>query len=521
MAGGLYLIRLSPFHYYGGRSCDFEARWRRHLDLLLAGKHYNAYMQNVFNKHGTFDPEVLQELETLEEQTEAEQTWLEENFGSPGCLNLSGWAFGGSESGTIWVNDGEKTRKVDPSSIPKGWERGRLDFAPTRGHLWIHLGNRAKVIPPEEVSTYEGQGWALGFPPLMRGLIWLRSPETEERCRVRPEEVSKYVDEGWVLGLGSLPARYWIHRIREDETERRRVAEEQVPAYLKRGWSLGSAMPNVQCLLWVHRLDEDGSSLQRRILEEDVDFFLDSGWVLGQARFTEELVWIRRGLEEDWSYKRVPASTLPDWIQKGWERGFREHTEEHRERVREAWTEERRGAQRERILQSPIPQPDAEARKRAGEKLRGQRAGVPLSEEHRQALSEAQTARWERDGTHSDAVKRRIGEKARARYEANPEAWGHSEETRAKISELSRGRIWVNNGERNRFVPSEEADVLLASGWDPGRKGKKAPPEIQNIAISESKHGRVWVNNGSVTRMVQPDEASSLLASGEWVRGRA
>tara|TARA_R110000824_G_scaffold61864_6_gene164153 strand:+ start:3075 stop:3653 length:579 start_codon:yes stop_codon:yes gene_type:complete len=46
-------------------------------------------MQNVFNKHGRFEPEPLQEIEGLDEMTQAEAEWLAKNVGQPGCVNLS------------------------------------------------------------------------------------------------------------------------------------------------------------------------------------------------------------------------------------------------------------------------------------------------------------------------------------------------------------------------------------------------------------------------------------------------
>lgn len=87
--GGLYVIRLSDTHYYGGRTITFQGRWAYHYRALIEGRHSNAHFQSVFNQHKRFEPEVLSAL-LPQEQKAAEQEWLDKNFGKPGCVNLSG-----------------------------------------------------------------------------------------------------------------------------------------------------------------------------------------------------------------------------------------------------------------------------------------------------------------------------------------------------------------------------------------------------------------------------------------------
>ena len=86
--GGIYVIRLSDTHYYGGRTKCFRTRWAVHRRLLREGKHFNPRAQAVFNQHGRFEPEVLCVI-SVEGQRVAEKAWLDENFDKPGCVNLS------------------------------------------------------------------------------------------------------------------------------------------------------------------------------------------------------------------------------------------------------------------------------------------------------------------------------------------------------------------------------------------------------------------------------------------------
>lgn len=87
-SGGLYVIRLSDTHYYGGRAKCFRTRWAVHHRLLIEGKHFNPRVQAVFNQHGRFQPEVVSFL-PVEVQRAAEQEWLDRHFDDPNCVNLS------------------------------------------------------------------------------------------------------------------------------------------------------------------------------------------------------------------------------------------------------------------------------------------------------------------------------------------------------------------------------------------------------------------------------------------------
>lgn len=90
--GGIYIITFyGTGYYYGGRTHDFDNRWRYHLWSLRAGRHGNVWVQHVFDKYGesTFQPVVFAFLEDEDERVRREQEWLNQHFGKPNCLNLS------------------------------------------------------------------------------------------------------------------------------------------------------------------------------------------------------------------------------------------------------------------------------------------------------------------------------------------------------------------------------------------------------------------------------------------------
>lgn len=87
---GFYIIRFSDTHYYGGRSKNAEQRWSLHLMLLKKHKHYNVYMQAVFDKYGQrFEPKLVICESDPKTLAQIEQDWLDQNFGQPGCVNMS------------------------------------------------------------------------------------------------------------------------------------------------------------------------------------------------------------------------------------------------------------------------------------------------------------------------------------------------------------------------------------------------------------------------------------------------
>lgn len=87
--GGLYMVWLSPTHYYIGRAANFRVRWLRHLRDLQQGRHSNPYMQSLFRVHHIFRPEIVVEEALDENRVALEQRWLDTHYGRDGCANTS------------------------------------------------------------------------------------------------------------------------------------------------------------------------------------------------------------------------------------------------------------------------------------------------------------------------------------------------------------------------------------------------------------------------------------------------
>jgi len=107
--GGLYLLRFPNGDYYGGRSQNIRSRCHLHSSQLRNGTHANPWMQRVYDKYGQPAIEVLSAIPQKEARVLAEQAWLDENVGRPGCLNLSRSADSNAMEGR---HHSEETRRL-------------------------------------------------------------------------------------------------------------------------------------------------------------------------------------------------------------------------------------------------------------------------------------------------------------------------------------------------------------------------------------------------------------------------
>ena len=232
--GGLYIIRLSDTHYYGGRTEDFKRRWAEHLRELCKGRHNNTRMQRVFNIHGRFDPEVVVVL-TPEACPDAEQAWLDANFRKPGCVNLVASSRGGMAGlkatpesiakrvatfkarpdlvekareslarNRVYVDatarnrkTGEKLRgrKQDPEAVAKraASNRGRKNTSDTLRRMSESAKRRAQAQP----TSHGGETRAL-ISSQQRGRVWVNDGRVNQR--LFPEEAERLLVQGWCRG---------------------------------------------------------------------------------------------------------------------------------------------------------------------------------------------------------------------------------------------------------------------------------------------------------------------------------
>ena len=152
MKSGIYKITVGSWFYWGSTK-NFHRRKQEHIRELKQGKHKNSILQNAYNKHNSFEFEVIANVEE-QELLEWEQELIDVWFGSENCANIS--------------------KKVD---APPSWEGRRL----TEEHK-TKLSFAAKgrqVIPKGTKRPPRDPEWSAKIAAAKRGKK--QTPETIEK----------------------------------------------------------------------------------------------------------------------------------------------------------------------------------------------------------------------------------------------------------------------------------------------------------------------------------------------------
>jgi len=128
--------------------------------------------------------------------------------------------------------------------------------------------------------------------------------------------------------------------------------------------------------------------------------------------------------------------------------------------------------------------------------------GRTRSEAHRRAIGAAHRGR-----RNSPETLARMSEAAKVRATLTPTQ--HGQATRELISTQQKGRIWVNDGEKNKRLFPEDAQPLLESGWVRGKLG----------ACGSGLWVHRYVGEALERGRVPKEELSSKLSQG-WSRGK-
>ncbi len=93
----------------------------------------------------------------------------------------------------------------------------------------------------------------------------------------------------------------------------------------------------------------------------------------------------------------------------------------------------------------------------------------------------------------------------------------HSDEQKKLWSEKRKGDKYLNNGTYTKRVKSFEVESYLNDGWVFGKLQKTSTETKQKL--SNHSKNRIWVSYSGKTKMVQPTELETYLNDG-WVKGR-
>jgi len=329
--GGIYVIRLSDTHYYGGRTKNFRVRWTAHQRELREGRHDNRRMQRVYDRYGRFDPEVVSVL-APDECPDAEQAWLDANFRKPGCVNLVASSRGGM-AGVGRTPESRAKQSATLKSSPDLIDKARASIARNRvfrtkesyriGSLKTAAKNRGRKQTPEQIArrveSVTGRK---------------NTPETIERMRDSGRRraaamPTSHGDETRTLISTQQRGRVWVN----DGTVNRRLWPDEAATLVVGGWVYGKVGGSVAGMVWM----VDPTGQRRRVRPQDVSARLEAGYthtptpkssyvpVVDPQRGHRDSVWVRRRVGDGWECRRVDDAG--PYLMDGWERGARPRSE--------------------------------------------------------------------------------------------------------------------------------------------------------------------------------------------------
>lgn len=106
----IYEITIGPYKQIGS-TCNIQHRMNCHKAALAKNNHWNSFMQNVWNKYGTFEYEILSVWDSRELAYQEEQKLLDIHFGKPHFMMQISSAFG-APKGRISPMKGRKNSRA-------------------------------------------------------------------------------------------------------------------------------------------------------------------------------------------------------------------------------------------------------------------------------------------------------------------------------------------------------------------------------------------------------------------------
>lgn len=115
---GIYRIKnIITSDCYVGSAVNIDKRWREHKIALQKNKHYNAYLQNAYNKYGeeAFKYEIF-EICPVEYLLEREQERIDS-----GAFSYNICKVAGSTAGRIFSIDSKQKMSLAKKGKPNNW----------------------------------------------------------------------------------------------------------------------------------------------------------------------------------------------------------------------------------------------------------------------------------------------------------------------------------------------------------------------------------------------------------------
>ena len=221
--GIVYELRIGPYKQIGSTH-NLEERKYHHSNLLTKGKHYNTFLQRVYDKYKTLTIVELCKFPTRQEGYKKEQELLDYFYRQPYYTMEHPMAIGGSKPGKDNPNHGKK-RPEHALKLKQRWEEGayndrdytacRESAKKRRGTVFCKdsQGNKLRVSKTEFDQRKDLQGLTANNSVPSRwkkvecitdSLIFNSLKEAADYYKTSAGNISENITKGKVVGLKKL-----------------------------------------------------------------------------------------------------------------------------------------------------------------------------------------------------------------------------------------------------------------------------------------------------------------------------
>lgn len=185
-------------------------------------------------------------------------------------------------SGLIWMNNGLKNVRVDPSEVEtylsRGYVRGRTTST-IRGRKAVNKDGVVQYVDEDLVELYLDNGWSKGTEGhSVSGVVAVVNVLNDEIDLVDVDSAKELVDSGFY----KYTATFRNHMYNPETGHRIMVYPKNIQTMLDKGYVLGRPKKTTNKLYWVHN---DELKENKRVSLDDLPSYISAGWIKGQGRY--------------------------------------------------------------------------------------------------------------------------------------------------------------------------------------------------------------------------------------------
>ena len=237
----------------------------QHKSSCFKADHYlgsGIYLTRAIKKYGSenFKVQLLKECYSQQDLDASEKYFIElyDAANSSQFYNIANGARGGNIHTPEMIQKLRDARSHQPSY--------------TAGKIKINNGTVEKLIMPEDLLTYQNNGWSVGrVGPTTKNRIYVNNGQCVRA--IKPQELDSYIKTGWKrgnLGNSAPTGKITVHKNEITKL----IYPTELNSYLADGWSRGRTPRNY---VWINN-----GKVAKRVPQSELTAY--EGWVCGMLR---------------------------------------------------------------------------------------------------------------------------------------------------------------------------------------------------------------------------------------------